>query len=223
MLTTRLNCIINYVNSNVAADIGTDHGYVATELIKKGRAKRVIATDVRQGPLDAAIENIKKNKMEDVIETRLGSGLSVIKSKEIDTAVIAGMGGELICQIIKEDIDIARDIKLVLQPMNSQYELRKFLIENGFIIKTEDIECEGERVYNILIVEKGEMKPFKKDIYYHIPEYLKENRNFNMLFNKKKREFVKIIKGLENSNNCDYEKLDYYKKSLLELEAIVNE
>lgn len=223
MLTTRLNCIINYVNSNVAADIGTDHGYVATELIKKGRAKRVIATDVRQGPLDAAIENIKKNKMEDVIETRLGSGLSVIKSKEIDTAVIAGMGGELICQIIKEDIDIAREIKLVLQPMNSQYELRKFLIENGFIIKTEDIECEGERVYNILIVEKGEMKPFKKDIYYHIPEYLKENRNFNMLFNKKKREFVKIIKGLENSNNCDYEKLDYYKKSLLELEAIVNE
>lgn len=223
MLTTRLNCIINYVNSNVAADIGTDHGYVATELIKKGKAKRVIATDVRQGPLDAAIENIKKNKMEYVIETRIGSGLSVIKSKEIDTAVIAGMGGELICQIIKEDIDIAREIKLVLQPMNSQYELRKFLIENGFIIKTEDIECEGERVYNILIVEKGEMKPFKKDIYYHIPEYLKENRNFNMLFNKKKREFVKIIKGLENSNNCDYEKLDYYKKSLLELEAIVNE
>lgn len=223
MLTTRLNCIINYVNSNIAADIGTDHGYVATELIKKGRAKRVIATDVRQGPLDAAIENIKKNKMEDVIETRLGSGLSVIKRKEIDTAVIAGMGGELVCKIIKDDIEIAREIKLVLQPMNSQYELRKFLIENGFIIKTEDIECEGERVYNILIVETGEMKPFKKDIYYHIPEYLKENKNFNMLFNKKKKEFVKIIKGLENSNNCDYKKLDYYKKSLLDLEAIVNE
>lgn len=220
MLTTRLNRIINYVNSEVAADIGTDHGYVATELIKKGRAKKVIASDVRQGPLDAAIENIRKNKMEDVIEARLGSGLSVLNNNEADTAVIAGMGGELICQIISDDIEIAKKLKLVLQPMNSQYELRKFLIENGFEIKLEDIECEGERVYNIFIVEKGNMTPFEKDIYYHIPEYLKNNERFLMLYNKKKREFTKIIKGLENSKNCDYDKLNYYKKSLLELEGM---
>lgn len=223
MLTTRLNCIIGYVNSTVAADIGTDHGYVATELIKNGRAKRVIASDIRQGPLDAARENIKKNKMEDKIETRLGSGLSVLKTNEVDTAVIAGMGGELICQIIKDDIEIARSLTLLLQPMNSQYELRQFLIENGFTIKKEDIECEGERVYNILIVENGKQEPFSKDIFYHIPEYLKDNGNFNMLFNKKKREFKKIIKGLENSNNCDYNKLNYYRESLVELEAMVND
>ncbi len=220
MLTTRLNCIIDYVNSTVSADIGTDHGYVATELIKRGKAKKVIASDIRQGPLDAAIENIRKNKMEDVIEARLGSGLSVLNKNEVDTVIIAGMGGELICQIIGDDIDIARETKLILQPMNSQYELRKFLIENRFIIKSEDIECEGERVYNILIVEKGEMEPFKKDIYYHVPEYLKDNEKFNMLFNKKKREFEKIIRGLENSNNCDYNKLIYYKESLKELEAM---
>ena len=71
--------------------------------------------------------------------------------------------------LIKEDIDIAREIKLVLQPMNSQYELRKFLIENGFIIKTEDIECEGERVYNILIVEKGKICSESYDIK---PDYI---------------------------------------------------
>lgn len=223
MLTTRLNCIIDYVNSTVSADIGTDHGYVATELIKRGKAKKVIASDVRQGPLDAAIENIKRNKMEDVIEARLGSGLSVLNKNEVDTAIIAGMGGELICQIISDDIEIAKETKLILQPMNSQYELRKFLIENGFIIKSEDIECEGERVYNILIVEKGKMEPFKKDIYYHVPKYLKDNKKFSMLYNKKKREFEKIIRGLENSNNCDYNKLIYYKESLKELEAMKNE
>ena len=104
MLTVRLDCIIGYVNSNVVADIGTDHAYVATELIKTNRAKRVIATDVNQGPLNAAIENIKKNNMENVIETRLGSGLSVLKKGEADTIIIAGMGGELICEIIKKDM-----------------------------------------------------------------------------------------------------------------------
>lgn len=222
MQTTRLNCIINYVNCKVVADIGTDHGYVATELIKRGKAKRVIAADIRKGPLDAARENIKKNNMENVIETRLGSGLSVLEKGEADSAVIAGMGGELICQILLDDIDIARSMKLYLQPMNSQYELRKFLIENGFTIIKEDIENEGERVYNILIAENGHQKPFERDIFYHIPKYLKNNAKFELLFNKKEKEFLKIIKGLENSNNCDYKKLDYYKKSLSELEAMRN-
>ena len=222
MLTLRLDCIIGYVNSETAADIGTDHGYVAVELIKNARAKRVIASDVRQGPLNAAISNIKKNNMEDRIETRLGSGLSILRKGEADTAVIAGMGGELICDIIEKDIEIARSLTLVIQPMNSQYELRKYLINNGFTIEKEDIECEGDRVYNILIVKNGEQKGFREDIEYHIPLYLKDNAKFDALFNKKKREFSKIISGLEKSENCDIIKLNYYKESLKSLEGMVN-
>jgi tRNA (adenine22-N1)-methyltransferase len=70
----------------------------------------------------------------------------------------------------------AKKSVLIIQPMNAQYEVRKFLLENGFKIKCEDIECEAHRVYNIIIAEKGEGKPFEKDIYYHIPFYLKENK-----------------------------------------------
>lgn len=220
MLTVRLKCIMNYVNSETAADIGTDHAFVATELIKTGRAKRVIATDVRPGPLLMAKENIKKYSMEDRIEARLGSGLSVIKPYEADTAVIAGMGGELICDIIKNDIETAMSMKLVLQPMNAQYELRKFLHENGFKITAEDIECEGHRVYNIIVAEKGNQQPFERDIYYHIPPYLKENAKFSALFEKKEREFKKIINGLENSSNGDEEKYGYYSSCLKELERM---
>ena len=220
MLTARLNCIIGYVNSQVSADIGTDHAYAATELIRLGKAKSVIASDVREGPLCAAKENIKKNGMEKYIQTRLGSGLSVLKPYEADTAIIAGMGGELICEIIKSDIDTARTMKLILQPMNSQYETRKFLIENDFKIVCEDIVCEGNRTYNIIIAENGKMLPFEKDIEYHIPQYLKSHPLFDALFNKKKREFVKIINGLEKADTCDMQKLEYYKKSLISLEEM---
>lgn len=212
MLTQRLNCIINYVNCNCAADIGTDHAYVATELIRLGRAKRVIAADVRQGPLDAAVENIKKHGMESKIETRLGSGLSVLKPGEVSECVIAGMGGELICEILKADIKTARSMKLILQPMNAQYELRKYLIENGFKIIKEDIVCEGERIYNILITKSGEGESFKKEIEWHIPPYLKEHPLFEKLLDKKKREFNKIIKGLKESKKCDIKKLEYYEE-----------
>ncbi len=217
MLTQRLNCIINYVNCEVAADIGTDHAYVATELIRLGRAKRVIAADVRQGPLNAAIENIKKNGMENEIETRLGSGLSVLKPGEVDECVIAGMGGELISEILKADIETARSMKLILQPMNAQYEVRKYLIENGFEILKEDIVCEGERVYNVIITKSGEGEPFKNEIDWHIPPYLKEHPLYDKLLSKKKREFNKIVKGLRESRNCDFEKLTYYKELLKEI------
>lgn len=214
MLTPRLNCILKYVNCNTAADIGTDHAYVPIELIKTGRAKKVIAADINKGPLDIAVSNIKKNSMEEKIEARLGSGLSVLKPGEADVIIIAGMGGELICEIIKSNMDIAKKSKLVIQPMNEQYELRKFLHNNGFSIECEDIECEGHRVYNILVVKNGEQESFKYDIEYHIPMYLKKNKNFKYLYEKKYREFNKIINGLSNSNNCDTEKLLYYKESL---------
>lgn len=222
MLTARLNCLLNYVNSDVAADIGTDHAYAATEIIRQGRAKRVIAADVRKGPLNAARENIKRNGMENEIETRLGSGLSVLKKGEADTAIIAGMGGELICDIIASDIETARGLRLILQPMNAQYELRKFLIENDFTIESEDIECEGARVYNILIVSDGKQPPFENDIEYHVPKYLKSNEKFDALFNKKKREFSKIINGLKNSKNTDIDKLEYYLSCLEGLEEMKN-
>lgn len=211
MLTPRLNCILKYINCDTAADIGTDHAYIAMEIIKKGLAKRVIASDLNKGPLDIAVSNINKNGLENKIEARLGSGISVLSPGEAENIIIAGMGGELIAEIIKNNIEVARKSKLILQPMNEQYLLRKFLHEKGFTIEKEDIECEGHRVYNIIIVKNGKEEPFKSDIEYHIPLYLKENINFKALYEKKYREFNKIIKGLLNSNNCDEEKLAYYK------------
>ena len=218
MLTKRLNCILNYVNCKVAADVGTDHAYIAVELIKSGKAEKVIASDINEVPLNIAKNNIIKEGLSEKIETRLGGGLSVLEEGEADTVIIAGMGGELICQIIKDDIKKAKKSVLIIQPMNAQYEVRKFLFENGFKIKCEDIECEAHRVYNIIIAENGKQEPFEKDIYYHIPFYLKENRNFIHLYNKKKNEFLKIIKGIEGSNKCDEEKLNYYRKCLEDLE-----
>ena len=222
MLTPRLNCIINYVNADTAADIGTDHAYVSIELIRSGRAGRVIASDVRKGPLAAAEGHIKKYGLCNKIETRLGSGLSVLEPREADTIIIAGMGGELIEDIIRADEKVARASTLILQPMNSQYELRKYLINNDFTIEKEDIECEGHRVYNLLVVKNGKQKPFERDIDYHLPVYLYNHEKFGALLEKKQREFIKIIKGLEKSEKCDIIKMDYFEKCRMASEDIKN-
>ena len=127
MITERLQCILNYVDSEVIADIGTDHAYIPIELVKKNRVKRAIAADINEGPLKIAQKNIKSEGLSDRIETRLGSGISVLEKGEAGQIIIAGMGGELIEYIIKSDIETAKGSELLLQPMNNQYELRKFL------------------------------------------------------------------------------------------------
>lgn len=220
MLTPRLKCITEYVKCKTVADIGTDHAYIPIELVENGKAERAIAADVREGPLKIASSNIEKHGLADKIEVRLGDGLSVLTPGEADIIIIAGMGGILIKDIIEAHTEIAKSSVLVLQPMNSQYELRKWLISNGFTVLNEDIECEEHHVYNIMVVSDGVQDKFERDIDYHIPPMLYKNKNFRALFEKKKREFSKIIKGLEKAENADNDKLEYYRRSYKELKEL---
>ena len=209
MITPRLQAIINNVTCTKIADIGTDHAYIPIFLTEKNLADKIIATDINEGPLNVARENIDKKGLN--IETRLGGGLSVIGAGEVDEIIIAGMGGILISEIIDNDIVTAKSSRLILQPMNAQYELRKYLLSHGFKITGEDIAVEGFKVYNIIIAESGEMKPFETDFEYQIPKYLTEHKYFKNLCQKKRREFTKVINGLLNSNDADEEKLKLYK------------
>lgn len=217
MITPRLETIIMHVNGKIIADIGTDHAYIPIYLIENSMADFVIASDVKEGPVSIARDNIKDHNLSDKIEVRFGSGLSVLKQGEADTIIIAGMGGILISEIIDMDIEIAKASKLILQPMNAQYELRKYLLSHGFKITDEDISIEGHKVYNIMTVESGHQEKFENDFEYQIPKYLKKHKYFKNLYDKKHREFTKVIKGLENSKETDEEKLELYKYWLKEL------
>ena len=217
MITPRLKCIIEHTNGNRIADIGTDHAYIPIHLIQNDMAEYIIAGDVRQGPVDIARANVKKNGLSGKIEIRLGSGLSILKKGEVDTIIIAGMGGQLISEIIDADIEIAKECNLVLQPMNAQYELRKYLINNKFKITDEDIAVEGFKVYNVMNVQNGAQNKFENDFEYQIPKYLLNHKYFKNLYDKKYREFTKVINGLENSKDIDTEKLELYKYWLGEL------
>lgn len=218
MITPRLKCIIDNTDGRKIADIGTDHAYIPIYLIENSMADYVIASDIKKGPADIAAANVLNHNLEDKIDVRLGSGMSVLKENEVDTVIIAGMGGQLISEIIDADISKARQFKFVLQPMNAQYELRQYLIKNGFKITHEDIAVEGFKVYNVLNVVSGEQAEFENDIEYHIPKYLIGHKFYNELYEKKHREFSKVIDGLENSKSVDKDKLDLYKYWLEELE-----
>ena len=153
-LTPRLRMIADLVPPcDTVCDIGTDHGYVAIYLAKKGVAKKVIAADIKEGPLNQADKNIALFNMSDVIETRLSNGFENIGQKEADCAIIAGMGGETIAEILKNE---KGSTHYILQMQTAHRDLREFLSENGFVIEKEAIAREGRKMYTALLCTRGE-------------------------------------------------------------------
>lgn len=216
MITPRLEMILRHAGGKSCADIGTDHAYIPIKLTERGT--RVIATDIRKGPLSMAAKNAEKHGCN--IELRLGGGLSTLSPGEVECIIIAGMGGEMIEKIITEDIDVARKSTLILQPMNGQRELRRFLLANNFRIICEDIATEGFKVYNLIKAESGEGEPFCDEFCEHLPEYLYNHPLFEALLAKKKREFTKIAEGLLASANKDIKEIEKMQQFILRIEEL---
>ena len=94
-LDDRLQALADFVPEGArAADIGTDHGYLAVALLQQGKANFVVAGDKNRGPYEAAKRTVHEYAIsEEQISVRLGDGLEVVKPGEVDTVCIAGMGG----------------------------------------------------------------------------------------------------------------------------------
>ena len=134
-----------------AADIGTDHAYLPIYLIKNNISSKVLACDLRKGPLDNARENIIKAGCENKIELRLSDGLDCVKSDEVDDIIICGMGGTLIADILsRADWLKNSHYNLVLQPQSHADDLRRYLFENGFEIFKEIPVTDDGRDYIII-------------------------------------------------------------------------
>lgn len=155
MIDNRLKACMDFVRGNgIVCDVGTDHGYLAAELINKGICEKVIASDINEGPLDSAKRTVEKNGIADKVELVLSDGLKNVSLEGVSDIVIAGMGGETISAIIGEsDVKGICDVRLILQPMTKCEILRKNLYEYGFEIVNEKIVKDGEKLYVIIVAE----------------------------------------------------------------------
>lgn len=219
-LSPRLKKIVDFVPKNsIVADIGTDHGYVPKYLMDEGISKHVIATDISKGSLQKTIDYIKEENLEEEIGARLGNGLEPILPFEVDTAIIAGMGGILITEILAESMFKAKSINtLILQPMVGSVELRKFLHGSGFRIVDEDIVKEGDKYYEIIVAKSG-LQKFDNDFDYEIsPVLLKRNNPLTReLIETRLRINEKIMESLSDKTG------EKSKTRLLELDRIVRD
>lgn len=163
ILDKRMGCIADCVRSGaVLADIGTDHGKLPIYLAQKGKIRRAVAADINEMPLNKAKNNITKYGLCNMIDTYLTDGLAGIEKYKPTDVVIAGMGGELIMQILERQTVEKSGIRYILQPMTKEDTLRRYLCENGYSIIDEYIVKEG-KIYQIICAEytgeKTELTP----------------------------------------------------------------
>lgn len=212
-LSLRLSTIASLVPIGArVCDIGTDHGYLSIYLKSSNTASRIIAADVNSLPLENARKNILKSGVEG-IELRLSNGFEKINCEEFDTAVIAGIGGEVIAGIIERGIEvIGKEEKLlILQPTTSPEFLRKSLYNNGFSIINETPLMENGKIYSVILAKYIGVRETKPEFFYYTGK-VPNDKDLGVLYIEKQyKRLNDCAKALENVTAKQKEYL-YYKE-----------
>ena len=185
------------------ADIGCDHAYLPICAVQRGIAVSAYASDVRPGPLSHAEKNVEAASLSDRITLRLADGLDGADEFRPDTVIIAGMGGELIAGIIGREPYVRNmDVVLVLQPMTSAYELRSYLLSNGFGIDRERLAREGNRLYQIFTARYGFDSPRYSEAELEVGRDHEDRDLIPALYEKYIKKYERIIRG-KNASHAD--------------------
>ena len=207
---------------NPAVDIGTDHGYLPIYLLKNGICPTVIAADLREKPLQAARDNAARFGVTDNISFSLSNGLEKIPVESVRTIICAGMGGDLIKEILMNANETwTPEYQFILQPQSAVHELREFLTNNGFEIKREKLARDGRFVYSVMDVRYGEGRPTSLGQYF-LPRYLKSDPLYGDYAHRVKTGITQTIQNLRLAKTPQTGKLEYFQLALdeiLEMEA----
>lgn len=222
-LDSRLSAVASLVRKgSVAADIGTDHGYLVCWLIQKGISPRGIAADLRKGPLENAKKTVTECGLSGKVDLYLSDGLKSLPQNCADDIVIAGMGGILIADIISQAEWLRNNnIRIIAQPMTHAEILREFFIKNGFRIIEEKTATDSKHCYCVMCAEFCGEKINYSDSYYYLGELLKNDDIITkkyiekMIFTLKKKQDALEKAGVSES--------DALKKLIIEIEAKVSE
>ena len=157
-LSGRLGMIAGFISEGAGVvDVGTDHGYIPAFLAQRGGYGRIVAADLRQGPLSRARATAEKAGVAERIEFVCTDGLQGIDPRGLDTVSIAGMGGETIRAILAAAPWTRQNgIKMVLQPQSKQDELLPWLMDAGCAVMNARLVRDAGRLYSVLLVAGGQ-------------------------------------------------------------------
>lgn len=181
ILDRRLSAIASLVREGVTLyDVGSDHAYLPAYLLSKGTVPFAVVSDVNEGPIGRARVTLTEAGVTEKAKTVLADGLNGIDLTFPCDVTIAGMGGELICDIIAAKPELKNEgARLILQPMTKPEVLRAYLCSAGFSVEREITVIEGKIYTVILCAYTGAVyEPSEAELYIGIEGVREENDEF---------------------------------------------
>lgn len=228
VLSDRLMAIAHMVTPGFrVADIGCDHAYLSIYLTKENISPKVIACDINKGPVEIAKSNISLAGLNDAIEVRLGDGLTKVTAGEVDSIVIAGMGGTLITNILSSGCKVADEAReVILGPQSDVDKVRHFLEKQGYRIISETMVCEDNKFYPVIKAVHGEMH-LEEEIYYKYGKILIHEADpvLHEFLILQKKQIAEILEKLHNQNENEgiSQRIDELKAELIDCERAILE
>ena len=223
-ISKRLLCCAGLVPPcAVAADVGTDHGYLGIHLLQTGSCSHVIAADLREKPLASAKANARLFRVEERMSFVLSDGLQNIVPGSFDCLICAGMGGDLIAGILAAApwLD-GGNYTLILQPQSAANDLRRWLGERGWSIERERLVRDGRFLYAVLRVRPGQGRPLSPGEQYVSPALRREGDPLYPEYLARMRRALELtVSGIcQSSDPADLARAPYYRTALEEVSAL---
>lgn len=209
-LSKRLKAISRLVTDvKTMVDIGCDHAYLPIYLVKNKIIDRAIATDISRGAIDIAVNNIKKNGLENQIKTYLCDGIQNIDVSSYECMNISGMGGITIINILKDSREKLNTFKkFILSPQSEEEEFLEGIKSLGLEVYDEEFIKDNNKFYHIYLIKNGKYNNYTNG------KFLKGNPVYLEYLESRISKYKKIIEENKYSTNLEEvkDKLSTYLK-----------
>ena len=149
-LSQRLQTIYKMVPKGIAADIGADHGKLIIALFEGGIISHGYAVENKKGPYNTLVKALKEKDLLDDIVPLFSDGIKDLP-KAVHTVIIAGMGGNLIIDILKKYPEKTQQIStLIIDAHTCIPKVREEVSKMGFVIADEKMVREDGVFYEII-------------------------------------------------------------------------
>lgn len=178
------------------------------------------------GPIIIAKENVLQAELGERIELRQGDGLSVIEKGEVQSVVMAGMGGKLIMRLLMEGEDVLSEVsEIILEPQSDVEAVRHFLEDNDFKIISENMILEDGKYYPIMKAVHGKMN-LERPVYYRYGKILlrEENPVLHEFLIREKSYCKNLLEELQENAQAPHvlRRIEEVKKDILINEEALN-
>jgi len=157
-LGARLLAISAFVErGSILADVGADHGKVLIYLAKRGIISKGYGIENKTGPFGILSNNLKASggiSLTPIFE----SGIANLP-EDVDTLILAGLGGDKIVSILTEESQRLCHIEtIIVDAHTARDEVRRKIVALGYLIADESLVEERGIYYSIIKFAKSPLQ-----------------------------------------------------------------